>query len=136
MILDTNVVVSALIQRGAPYQVVDTVLADSRLDLCLSPALVEEYTLVLGRRKFSVYKDFHTRALTLVADLLRRASIYSPTIRLDLVNDPADNRLLGLAQTCAADYLITGNIRDFRISSHGVTRIVTPRDFLEVLGRR
>lgn len=133
VILDTNVVVSALIQRGAPYQIVDRLLADGRMELCLSPALVEEYSAVLNRKKFSVYKDFHARALMLLADLVQRASMFTPTIRLELVKDPADNRLLELAQTCGADYLVTGNTNDFKISRHGATRIISPRDFLDIL---
>lgn len=133
VILDTNVVVAALIQRGAPYQIIDHLLADSRMELCLSPALVEEYTMVLGRRKFSMYKDFHARALMLLADLVRHASIFSPSIKLDVVKDRADNRFLELAQTCGADYFITGNSRDFNMTRHGVTRILAPKEFLDVL---
>ncbi len=94
LILDTNVLVSALIQRNYPYFIVDRVLADDTLQLCLSEQLLAEYVEVLNREKFSRFPDFHFRAQTLLADLETRALKFSPTIRLNIISDPADNRLL------------------------------------------
>ena len=68
LILDTNVLVSALIQRNYPFFIVDRVLADDKLQLCLSEPLVTEYAEVLNREKFSKFPDFHFRAQALLAD--------------------------------------------------------------------
>jgi hypothetical protein len=135
LILDTNVLVSALIQRNYPYFIVDRVLADDTLQLCLSEQLLAEYVEVLNREKFSRFPDFHFRAQTLLADLETRALKFSPTIRLNIISDPADNRLLELAETCQADYLVTGNTNDFTIAEHKETRIVSPKEFFELLNR-
>lgn len=135
LILDTNVIVSALIQRNYPFFIVDRVLADDTLQLCLSEQLLAEYVEVLNREKFSKFSDFHFRSQTLLADLETRAMKFSPTIRLNIISDPADNRLLELAETCQADYLVTGNTNDFTIAEHKETRIVSPNEFFELLNR-
>jgi len=70
LILDTNVLVSALIQSNYPYFIVDRILADNTLQPCLSGQLFTEYVEVLDREKFRKFPDFHFRAQTLLADLI------------------------------------------------------------------
>ena len=48
LILDTNVLVSALIQRNYPYFIVDLILADNTLQVCISDQLFAEYIEVLN----------------------------------------------------------------------------------------
>ena len=48
LILDTNVLVSALIQRNYPYLIADRVVADSSIQLCISDKLFAEYVNVLN----------------------------------------------------------------------------------------
>ena len=135
LILDTNVLVSALLQRSYPYFIVDRILADSTLQLCLSEQLFTEYVEVLNREKFIKFPDFHFRAQTLLTDIEQRALRFTPTIRLNIINDDADNRLLELAETCQAAYLVTGNTNDFTMVEHKVTRIISPKDFFELLNK-
>ncbi|GAA4728426.1 putative toxin-antitoxin system toxin component, PIN family [Flavisolibacter ginsenosidimutans] len=133
LILDTNVLVSALIQRNYPHFIVDQILADSHLQLCLSEPLFTEYVKVLNREKFSRFPDFHFRAQTLLADVENSALKFSPTVGLNIISDPADNRLLELAETCQADYLITGNTNDFTMSEYKGTKIVSPKEMFDLL---
>lgn len=135
LILDTNVLVSALIQRNYPYFIVDRILADDNLQLCLSDQLFSEYVEVLSRDKFSRFPDFHFRAQALLVDLESRAKRFSPSVRLDIISDLADNRLLELAEACRADYLVTGNTNDFTLTEHKGTQIVSPKEFFELLNR-
>lgn len=133
IILDTNVLVSALIQRNYPYFIVDRVLADRNLQLCLSEQLFTEYVEVLKREKFSKFPDFHFRAQTLLADLETRALKLSPTVKLEVIKDLTDNRLLELAETCQADYIVTGNVNDFTMTDYKKTKIVSPKELFELL---
>ncbi|MDP1623309.1 MAG: hypothetical protein Q8M08_13330, partial [Bacteroidales bacterium] len=48
-------------------------------------------------------------------------------IRLEIINDQGDNKLLELAETCNADFLITGNTNDFTIREYKGTKIVSPK---------
>jgi len=135
LILDTNVLVSANIQRSYPYFIVDRVFADLNLALCISDELFAEYVEVLNREKFSRYPDFHTRAQTLLSDIENYGVRFTPTAKVDFISDEPDNRLLELAEACSADYLVTGNTNDFTMTQYKETKIVSPKEFFEVLNR-
>ena len=135
LILDTNVIVSALIQRSYPYFIVDRVLVDTSLQICLSEKLFNEYLDVLNRDKFNRFPDFQIRAQLLLADIESRSLIFKPTITVDLISDEADNRLLELAESCQADYIVTGNTRDFIMSNYKGTKIIAPKEFFDMLNK-
>ena len=135
LILDTNVLVSALIQRSYPYFIVDNVLANRSLQLCISDKLFAEYLTVLNREKFSRFINFHARAQTLLADIESRSLKFEPTKTVKIINDEADNRLLELAEICSANYLVTGNTNDFTMNDYKRTKIISPKDFFELLNK-
>jgi putative PIN family toxin of toxin-antitoxin system len=134
-ILDTNVLVSANIQRSYPYFIVDRVFADPNLELCISDLLFAEYVEVLNREKFAKFPDFHSRAQTLLNDIESYGVRFTPTLKVDLIADKPDNRLLELAETCGAEYLVTGNTNDFTMADYKGTKIVSPKEFFEVLNQ-
>ena len=107
LILDTNVLVSSLIQKNFPYQIVNVLFIENKVELCVSKDLIEEYYEVLHRPKFAVYPDFVARAEILLADIEEKAIMYLPQITLDLLPDKDDDMILELADVCLADYIIT-----------------------------
>lgn len=135
LILDTNVLVSADIQRSYPYFIVDRVFTDPNLELCFSSELFIEYIDVLNREKFAKFPDFHTRAQTLLSDIQTFGLRFTTITKIDLIEDDADNRLLELAETCRADYLITGNTNDFTIIEYKGTKTVSPKEFFEIINK-
>ena len=132
IILDTNVIVSALIQQGYPYKVVDKVLTSGDIGLCVSEKLLQEYYEVLFRPKFSNITDFFVNAHVLLLRIETISQKFQPQITLDILPDKDDNMLLELAEESKADFLITGNINDFIIPSYKQTRILTPKEYLEL----
>lgn len=135
LILDTNVLVSANIQRSYPNFIVDRVFADPSLELCFSAELFTEYIDVLNREKFTKFPDFHSRVQTLLSDIHTFGTQFTTTTKLKLIGDDADNRLLELAETCQADYLVTGNTNDFTMSEYKGTKIVSPKEFFEIINK-
>lgn len=131
IIVDTNVFVSALIQRNYPYYIVDKVLSKEDLQLCISKELLEEYFDVLNRKKFSKFPDFFNNAQILLASIEDIGKTYKPTVKLNILTDKGDNKILELAEISKADYIITGNTTDFTISHYKRTIIVTPKQFWE-----
>lgn len=131
IVIDTNVIVSALIQRGYPNFIVNELFIDEKFQLCISDKLMAEYYEVLARPKFGKFTDFFVRAESLLADIETKATRFYPTITLDLISDDDDNMILELADECQADFVITGNTNDFTFSSYKQTKIVTPREYLE-----
>ncbi|MFN8368122.1 MAG: putative toxin-antitoxin system toxin component, PIN family [Candidatus Kapaibacterium sp.] len=132
VILDTNVVISALIQYGAPYKIINEFVLENKIHLCISKDLVAEYINVISRPKFSRYTDFFHLAELLIADIQSRATLYVPTLQLDIISDKDDNKILELADVSNADYIITGNTRDFTMEFYKTTRIISPADYYEL----
>ena len=130
VVLDTNVVVSGLLnRRGAPAAILDA--ATSKLFRCyISESLLDEYREVLTRDYLGL--DQHTAA-RFIGDLLEVAIVVAPRKKVAVARDPDDDRVTECALEARADFIVTGNIRDFPARFHGV-RVVTPRDFLFVLG--
>ncbi len=131
IVIDTNVFVSGLIQRGFPFLIVNDLFIEGKLDLCISDDLLQEYYLVLRRKKFNKYPDFTNRAEALIADIETKSIKFSPKHKLTLISDKDDNKLLELAEESNADFLITGNTNDFTIKKYKQTGIVTPKEYWE-----
>lgn len=131
IVIDTNVMVSSLIQRSYPYLIINELFIDNKFHLCISNELMTEYYEVLSRPKFSKFQDFFVRAESLLVDIETKSSKFVPTVKLDLISDADDNMILELADECLADFIITGNTTDFTFSDYKQTKIVTPKEYWE-----
>jgi putative PIN family toxin of toxin-antitoxin system len=132
IVIDTNVVVSSLIQRNYPYLIINDFFLEDKFQLCVSDELLTEYYEVLARPKFSKFQDFFIKAESLLADIEAKSIKFTPTIKLDLISDKDDNMILELADECNADFIITGNTTDFTFPSYKETKIVTPKEYWEI----
>ena len=129
VVIDTNVIVSSLIQKSFPYRIMTELFIEEKINLCVSEALMREYYDVLQRPKFAAYYDFAARAKSLLADIEAKATQFTPLVSINLISDKDDNKILELADVCAADYIITGNTNDFTFSTYKNTQIVTPKEY-------
>ena len=131
IVIDTNVIVSSLIQKSYPYQIIFDLFINDKISLCVSLPLMAEYYAVLERQKFAQFLEFTVKAKMVLANIEAKAIYYQPEITLELISDKGDNKILELADVCNADYIITGNTNDFTFPQYKQTRIVTPRDYWE-----
>ncbi len=129
IVIDTNVIVSSLIQRNYPYFIIYELFISDKFQLCISDELIAEYYEVLSRPKFSRFQDFFIRAESILAEIESKAVKYKPAIKLELISDFDDNMILELADECNADFVITGNISDFTFPMYKQTKIVSPKDY-------
>lgn len=129
IVIDTNVIVSALIQTGYPNKIINELFIGQQFQLCISEELIAEYFEVLARPKFARFQDFFIRAEALLAEIEMKAIKYIPITTLEIISDDDDNMVLELADECQADFVITGNTNDFTFSNYKQTKIVTPKDF-------
>ncbi len=129
VVLDTNVLVSALLKDKSLPAFILALIRRKRVALCLTKEILEEYEEVLNRKRF--YK-IRNEALSLVASLRKEALWIRPKVRFDdIAVDPEDNKFLDCAYATESDYLITGNTRHFPIKEFHRTKLVNPREFLE-----
>ena len=131
IVVDTNVLVSAIIQRSYPYLIINELFSEEEIEVCISDEVMKEFYEVLNRKKFARYPDFVSKAETLLAKIEAKAKSFSPKIKLKVIGDLDDNKFLELAAESKAHYLITGNTNDFTMKTYKRTRIVTPKEYWE-----
>ncbi len=133
LILDTNVLIAALITRDTPPDALYRAWRDGAFTLVTSELQLEEFRAVTRRE--SVRLRLHpAEAGRMVNDLRSLAVIAEPLERLDISPDPYDNFLLAMAQASRADALVTGDKRDLlSLGRHLGTRILTAREALNLI---
>lgn len=128
-VIDTNVLVSAMLKGGsAPWQVLK-----EALDGCIIPLLngeiLNEYTEVLLRKKFGFS---HDTVIKLVSEFPKRAIFIDAKPTHESLPDPDDAvfyEVVMTAQDKENAYLVTGNLKHYPVKSF----IVTPREMLEII---
>ncbi len=109
-VLDTNVLLSGLLWRGAPHALIELARA-GRLTLVSSPALTAELARVITRAKFrTVLAQSGTDPEQLLTDLQRLAEIIDPPpLTASVSRDPDDDAVLALAVAAQADVVVSGD---------------------------
>ena len=111
IIIDTNVIVSSLIQRNYPYHIIFNLFIEDKILLCISPKLIAEYYSVLERPKFAQYQNFSVKSRNVLANIEMKAMRYEPRMVLDMISDKGDNKILELVDECKANlYLLEKSI--------------------------
>jgi len=134
-VLDTNVIVSAVLSPGSPP---DSILRASRrgaFDLVTSAPLLRELSEVLGRPPIAERLGWtpEERA-SFIAALTDFAVIVAPKERFQVVKaDPADNRVLEAAVAGSADYAVSGDHHLLELGGYEGIPIVTPARFAAIL---
>ena len=127
IVLDTNVVVSGLLNPdGSPGRVVDLFLA-GEVVLIVDDRILAEYRAVLRRPKFGFAEADVSDFLDLVEAAAERVT--APPVALALP-DEADRPFIEVAIASGADSIVTGNARHFRSLGVSGPVIGTPADFL------
>ena len=130
IVLDTNVLVSGILAPNGPPAAILRALLTEREALCFDERIVSEYRDVLTRAKFS----FDRALVDELIGFLESAG--SPTLAAPLaveLPDPWDQMFIEVALSGRADFLVTGNLKHFPEQARAGVRVVSPREFLDVL---
>jgi putative PIN family toxin of toxin-antitoxin system len=133
VVLDANVLVSALISAAGPPREIVRAWTDERIELVVSATLLDELKDVLTRSRFRRWVSAEVAA-EFITGLAQDALLIddAPSQQLVLA-DPDDDYLVALARAAAADYLISGD-RHLLALADPVPPVLTPRQFCELLG--
>ena len=127
IVIDTNVIISALLFGGNPQRVLEMVLTQT-VRMAVSRKMLDEVAGVLQGRKF---RYPHEVALSIVQELESISDLVVPLRRVEAISaDPYDNMVLECAVTADADYIVTGDAHLLELKEFEATRIVTPAQFL------
>ena len=127
IVLDTNVVFSALLWRGTPYRLLDAIQQRSNTQLYSSTALLEELTNVLTRPSATKRLALiDTTAATVLADYIEVIELIAPvTVPRVVPGDVDDDQVIAAAVTAQADLIVSGDRKHLLpLGSHAGIAIV------------
>jgi uncharacterized protein len=128
LVVDTHIVVSAALKPQGLQRTVLLLALTKPARLYVSPPIVEEYREVLLRPEFQIRTGLRRQLLALIR---RNTHLVTRTRRVRVASDPDDDMFVECADAAGADYLITGNIRQFP-RYWKKTKVVTSREFLSL----
>lgn len=126
VVLDTNVVISALAYGGKPF-ILLSMARKSEVELVFSPFLFEE----IGRILQDKFLWTSERAERIIFRLSRIAVVVNPEKTVKILEDDPDNRVLECAAEGGAQIIITGDRAILRLKEYQGIEIMGPAEFLE-----
>ena len=134
IVIDTNVVVSALrSQRGASYRLLMEIGSD-KFDINISVPLILEYESavkrLIGKIKPKI-RDIDD-ILDYICSVAKRWKIFY--LWRPYLKDLKDDMVLELAVTAKCDFIVTYNKNDFQNVNPFGLQAVTPKEFLKLIG--
>jgi len=133
VILDTNILISALMTRGTPPDQLYEAWKEGQFELVSCEEQLEELRHVSHRSFFK--QRLQASEVESMLDSFRQIAVmqtHLPT--LDISPDPNDNFLLALAQLSQSDFLVTGDKQGLlALKQHAKTKIVTARYLVDLL---
>ena len=128
VVLDTNVIIASFATRGLCHAVFELCL--DRFEIVISSFLIKEVETNLAKKLKLPHKL--TREITeFLFESAKTTEI--DNIPQEVCKDPADARILALAQNSNAAYLITGDKELLTIKKFGSMKILSPRQFWETV---
>jgi uncharacterized protein len=127
LVLDTNVVISALLWRGTPYRLLEAIRRHEDLQLYSSPVLLEELTDVITRPGLSKRLNMIGKtAHEILADYLEAIELVEPLEVPRVARDPDDDHVLACALAAEASLIVSGDPDLLALDPHERVSIVTP----------
>ena len=132
VVLDTNVLISALVFPGGLPGKIYGLALEGEIALVTSAPLLVELARVLAN-KFGWARSRIDRALK---QLLRVAELVEPSVTINEVRaDPADNRVLEAAAESNAEVIVSGDRHLVRLKAWRGIPIESPAAFVVRLGK-
>jgi putative PIN family toxin of toxin-antitoxin system len=129
VVLDTNVLISAIVFGGIPRKILETVYR-GELSSYFSAAIIDELKAVLERPKFGFPSEI---LQTILSELYNIGIFITPKSRVDLLTeDPDDNRILECAVEADATFLITGDSHLLNLERYNNISIMSPAEYLTI----
>jgi putative PIN family toxin of toxin-antitoxin system len=138
IVVDTNVIVSAIINpKGKPAAVLDAVVGGELL-LVVSDAILEEVQHVFSYTKVEKLLNKHgvtQREINTLLETLSDISFFVPgKLELNIVeSDPEDNKFIACAVEGNADFLVSGDHHLIELNKYENIQILTPTDFVNLV---
>ena len=129
VLVDTNIIVSAIVYGGKPRKVLDGVWQDEYEGIISEILLAELHEVIYKRFPFYKYE------LRQIEERIKEDfRMVKPRKSIILLRDKDDDRVLEAATTGECDFIVTGDKDLLDIKAYKGIKIVTPTDFLAISG--
>ena len=129
VVLDTNVLISALGWSGPPSDCWDLVIEEKILNFISKP-IIEELIEVMDYPKF---KFSESEKEQFIEVLISYSILVEPEKNLDVIDeDPDDNKFLECSLKAEVDYIISGDQHVLDLERYEGIKIVDPKEFIEI----
>ncbi len=134
VVLDTGILIAALITTDTPPALIYQAWRKKRFELVTSEWQLDEFRRVSRYRKSRRFLK-PAEAGNLVNGLRHQGTVLETLPTVELSPDPEDNPVLAMAAASQAQYLVTGDKADLlALGTMGGTHIVTARQFIAAVG--
>ena len=134
IVIDTNVIVSALKSRNGYSFKLLSIIDDKRFQISISVPLILEYEDAIKREKSKI--GLNNEDIGDILDYIcyagQKRTIYY--LWRPFLSDPKDDMILELAVESESDIIITFNKVDFKgVEKFGI-KLLTPKEFFRLIG--
>jgi putative PIN family toxin of toxin-antitoxin system len=129
VVVDTNVLVSALISPAGNEALILLAVRQGLLKFSFSEEILQEYAELLVRPKFG----FLPHEIDALIAMLRSQgeAVRHPQPLASSLPDPGDDKFLACAKAARVDFIVTGNKRHFPQRACGAIRVVNGAELLD-----
>lgn len=128
VVVDTNVVASAIFFGGKPKDIIDLIMRD-KVYAYASKEILDEYTETI---EYLLNKYPEKKPYTSLIKIQSKFEIINAHSRVNVCRDPDDNKFIECALDSSCYYIISGDKDLLSIEKYDNIQIVTVAEFLKI----
>ena len=126
VVFDTNIFISALVFPGSVAEKAIFKIIEGEDILLISKQILKEILSVLSK-KFSGDKEAISRVAVNLSEI---AEMVNPTVRIRVLKDEPDNRILECAVSGKADVVVSGDKKMLKLKEYEGVKIISLKEYL------
>jgi len=130
IVLDTNVLISAILFGGPPRDVLKLVISGT-VGCSISLAILDELRDVLQRPKFKFSSE---QSFNVLEELHTVCDIINPMVKIYVITeDPDDNKILECAVEAKSAFIVSGDRHLLDLVEFRGIKILTPNAYIKMV---
>ncbi len=126
IVIDTNVIASAIFFGGLPYSLIDALMLN-KINACTSDEISNEYHEIIKRLSLKYPKKAPNLSLDIIIEKMENIT---PTTHVEVCRDPDDNKFIECAIEGKCIYIVSGDKDLLTLKNFNDIQIVTVSEFL------
>lgn len=127
IVLDTNIVISAVFFGGYPRRIIEAV-ADKKFTACATMEIIDEYEEIVQEMITRKQGSF---SHAILSPLIKALNIVEIKSNVEICRDPDDDKFINCALDSKAVYIVSGDKDLLVLEKYGDIEIVTAKEFCD-----